>query len=55
MGAIDPGSGSTAVSREGDEMTDAVIFGFGCFATLICAAAVALLACASYLDGKPPE
>ena len=33
-------------------MTDAVIFGFGFLATLMCAGAVAFLMRAAYLDGK---
>jgi hypothetical protein len=33
-------------------MTDAVIFGFGCLVTLMCAAAIASLMRAAYLDGQ---
>ena len=36
-------------------MTDAVIFGFGCLVTLMCAAAIALLLRAASLDGRPQE
>ncbi len=33
-------------------MIDAVIFGFGCLVTLMCAAAIASLMRAAYLDGR---